>query len=138
MKFIEVRKAMQEAIRNIRTNDTRRNTLLGEKILAMFGNDVKANDMLGDMINACHAVNTNVFTTKTTAKALVFVILSGLKKREELNYCSTPINEAMDSLKVGDKEWKLLSDTIDYINGKDTDSALIKCAAIFYKVAKEG
>lgn len=129
---------MQEAIRNIRTNDTRRNTLLGEKVLAMFGNEVKANDMLGDMINACHAVNTNLFTTKATAKALVFVVLSGLKKREELTYCSTPINEAVDSLKVGDKEWKLLSDTIDYINGKDTTSALVKCAAIFYKVAKEG
>ena len=129
---------MQEAIRNIRTNDTRRNTLLGEKVLAMFGNDVKANDMLGDMINACHGVSTNVFTTKTTAKAIVFITLSGLKKREELAYCSAPINEAIDSLKVGDKEWKLLSDTIDYINGKDTKDSLTKAAAIFYKVAMEG
>lgn len=139
MKYIEVRKAMKEAIKNIRTNDTRRNTLLGEKVLAMFGNDVKSNDMLGDMINACHEINTNLFTAKATAKALVFVVLSGLKKREELAYCHAPINEAIDSLKVGDKEWKLLNDTIDVINGnKDTTSALVKCAATFYKVAKEG
>lgn len=138
MKFIEVRKAMQESMRSIKTNDTRRNTLLGEKVLAMFGNELHSNDTLGQMIEACHEVKTNMFNTKATAKALVFVILSGLKKREELAYCSTPINEAIDSLNVGDKEWKLLSDTIDTINGKDADSALVKCAAIFYKVAKEG
>ena len=138
MKFIEVRKVMKEAIRNIQTKDTRNGTFLGEKVLAMFGNEVKSNDMLGDMIQACHEVKTNVFTTKAVAKAIVFITLSGLKKRPELEYCHAPINEAIDSLKVGDKEWQLLSDTIDVINGKDTKDSLVKAAATFYKVAKEG
>jgi len=138
MKFIEVRKVMQEAMHSIQTKDTRRNTVLGEKVLAMFGNELYANDMLGDMIQACHSVKVNIFTEKATAKVIAFIILSGLKKRPELEYCHTPINEAIDSLKVGDKEWRLLSDTIDYINGKDTTSTLVKASATFYKVAKEG
>ena len=138
MKFIEVRKAMKEAVGSIRTTDTRRSTVLSEKVLAMFGNELHANDTLGQMIEACHEVKTNIFTTKTIAKAIVFVTLSGLKKRPELEYCSAPINEAIDSLNVGDKEWQLLSDIIDVINGKASDSALVNCAATFYKVAKEG
>lgn len=138
MKFATVKKVMAKAMRGIIVKDTRKGTLLGEKVLAMFGNDIKANDMLGDMIQACHEVRTNLFTTKATAKALAFIILSGLKRREELAYCSTPINEAIDSLKVGNKEWKLLNDTIDYINGKDTNDSIVKASATFYRVAKEG
>lgn len=138
MKYAAVKKEMRKAMRGIKVSDTRKGTTLGEKVLAMFGNDTKANDMLGDMIQACHSVKVNIFTEKATAKAIAFIILSGLKKRPELAYCSTPINEAIDSLKVSDKEWKLLSDTIDVINGKDTKDSLVKAAATFYKVAKEG
>ena len=129
---------MQKAMHGIQVSDTRKGTLLGEKVLAMFGNDTKANDMLGDMIQACHSVKANIFTEKATAKAIAFIILSGLKKRPELEYCTTPIDEAIDSLKVGDKEWKLLANTIDVINGMDTKDSLIKASATFYKVAKEG
>lgn len=138
MKFATIKKTMRKAVHSIKTRDTRKGTVLGEKVLAMFGNEVHANDTLGQMIEACHEVRTSIFTKKATAKALAFIILSGLKRREELAYCSTPINEAIDSLKVSDKEWKLLSDTIDVINGKDTKDSLVKAAATFYKVAKEG
>lgn len=138
MKYAAVKKEMRKAMRGIKVSDTRKGTTLGEKVLAMFGNDTKANDMLGDMIQACHSVKVNIFTEKATAKAIAFIILSGLKKRPELEYCTAPIDEAIDSLKVGDKEWKLLANTIDVINGMDTKDSLIKASAIFYKVAKEG
>ena len=49
-----------------------------------------------------------------------------------------PVLKVMENSLDSKKAHKVFNDAIDYINGKDTKDSLVKCAATFYKVAKEG
>lgn len=85
-----------------------------------------------ELYEAAHAVG--IFNESV----LVYAYVRGLMNRD-MYVKYMPVLKAMEHSLYSKKANKVFNDAIDYINGnKDTNDSLIKAAATFYKVAKEG
>ncbi len=84
-----------------------------------------------ELYEAAHAVGM------FSGSVLVYAYVRGLMNKD-MYVKYMPALKIMESNLYSNRANKVFKDAIDYINGKDTTSALVKASATFYKVAKEG
>ena len=85
-----------------------------------------------ELYEAAHAVG-GIFNESV----LVYAYVRGLMNRD-MYVKYMPVLLAMENSLYSKKAEKVFSNAIDYINGSKNTNSLIKAAATFYRVAKEG
>lgn len=128
MKFANVKALwVKEAKKALR--GTRKEGMTNIFAAATIGDSsMHANYLLYEAAHAVGMFNESV---------LVYAYVRGLMNKD-MYVKYMPALKIIESDLYSKKANKVFNDAIDYINGKDTTSALVKASATFYKVAKEG
>lgn len=128
MKFVNVKRFwVKEAKKALR--ETRK-----EGITNIFASTTIADGSMPanyELYEAAHAVGG------FNESVLVYAYVRGLMNRD-MYVKYMPVLLAMENSLYSKKAERVFSNAIDYINGSKNTNSLIKAAATFYRVAKEG